>query len=182
MNKVVFTFGRINPPTKGHEKLMRAVIQTAHEEYASNIVYLSHTRNNKTDPLDWEFKHRICTKAFPLVNISKDESIKTPFQALKALSGFHGKAILIVGSDQVPEFTERMTPYAKEWNIELEVRSAGLRNNSGKVNGVSASRLRKYAIERKFDKFYEWLPSLLSDHDKKDVLEAVLKGLKNKSQ
>lgn len=180
MNKVVFTFGRLNPPTKGHEKLMQAVIRTAHEEYASNIVFLSHTQNNKTDPLDWDFKHRICCKAFPLVNISTDHTIKTPFQALKSLSEFHQKAILIVGSDQVHEFEERMMPYAKEWKIELDIRSAGLRNKSGKINGISASRMRQYVRDGKDDKFFEWCPTLLDDFDKKSLFLQVSKSLKGK--
>lgn len=179
MNKVVFTFGRLNPPTKGHEKLMQAVIRTAHEEYASNIVFLSHTQNKKTDPLDWDFKYRICKKAFPLVNISKDETIRTPFQALQSLAGFHQKAIMIVGSDQVDEF-DRMQPYAKQWGIELEIRSAGARNRSGTVNGISASRMRRYAIEGKYQEFMKWMPTLLDEHDGKELLSKVILGLGGK--
>lgn len=179
MNKVVFTFGRLNPPTKGHEKLMQAVTRTAHEEYASNIVFLSHTQNNKTDPLHWDFKQRICKKAFPLVNISDDESIKTPFQALESLAEFHQKAILIVGSDQVEEF-ERMRPYAEKWKIELEIKSAGQRNRSGTVNGISASRMRRYAIEGKQEEFFKWCPTLLDDFDKKNLLLKVSSGLNGK--
>lgn len=179
MNKVVFTFGRLNPPTKGHEKLMQAVVRTAHEEYASNIVFLSHTQNNKTDPLDWDFKYRICNKAFPFVNISKDEKIRTPFQALESLAGFHQKAIMVVGSDQVEEF-ERMRPYAEKWKIEIDIRSAGLRNKSGKINGISASRMRQYVRDGKDDKFFEWCPTLLDDSDKKSLFLQVSKSLKGK--
>lgn len=157
---------------------MKAVIHAAREENASNIVYLSHTQHNKTDPLDYDFKAEICKKAFPLVNISKDNSIKTPFQALEALSKNYDKAILIVGSDQVSEFTERMMPYAKEWGIELDVKSAGLRNNSGKVNGVSASKMRKYAQQGKLEEFFKWCPTLLSDKDKKELFRRVFRSLR----
>lgn len=176
MNKVVFTFGRFNPPTKGHEKLMKAVAQTAEKECASNVVFLSHTQNKKTDPLSWDYKARICTKAFPFVNIDKNDAIKTPFQALEFLSATYRKAIFIVGSDQVEEFN-RMKPYAEKWNIELEIRSAGRRNDSGTINGISASRMRRYAAEGKYEEFMKWLPENLSEFDGKEILSRVILGL-----
>ena len=64
MKKVVFTFGRINPPTIGHQKLVSKVESVAKTARADSRVYLSHTQTNKKDPLPYSEKLKLARKAF----------------------------------------------------------------------------------------------------------------------
>jgi len=179
MSTVVFTYGRMNPPTRGHERLITTVLETAKKVDGDHIVYLSHTQKSPTDPLDWKFKRRVCEAAFPGVNISNDELIRTPFQAFKELSNIYEKAILVVGSDQLDEFSIRMTPYAKQWGVEFEVISAGQRIiESDDIDGVSATKLRRYALENNKELFYAGLPSKLNESIKRLIFDKVRKCLK----
>lgn len=183
MKTVVFTFGRMNPPTVGHERLVKTVAETARKVGGDHVIYLSQTCASPTDPLEWNFKRRVCESAFPGVNISRDILIKTPFQALKYLGESYNKVILVVGSDQVKEFADRMTPYAKEWHIDFEIISAGERiSESEGVEGMSASKLRQLALEGKAEKFYEGLPKNLSLDVKKLVFQRVIEGLHPKTK
>ncbi len=180
MTTIVFTFGRLNPPTRGHERLVGAVLETAKQIGADHAIYLSHSHKSPTDPLDWKFKRRVCEAAFPGVNISKDDEIRNPFQALHSFSGVYEKAILVVGGDRLTEFTNRMTPYAKEWGIEFEIVSAGIRiDESDGVEGASATKLRQYALDNNRELFYSGLPSKLNEAIKRLVFDNTRKGLKN---
>lgn len=179
MPSIVFTFGRMNPPTKGHERLISKVVETAKTIGGDHIVYLSHTQNNSTDPLDWKFKKRICEAAFPGVRFSKNEKVRTPFQALESFKGNFDKVILVVGGDQINEFATRMTPYAKEWGFDFSVISAGERiDESDGVDGMSASKMRKYALENNKDKFYSGLPGNLREGAKDLIFNRTQKELK----
>jgi hypothetical protein len=180
MSTIVFTFGRLNPPTEAHRHLVMTVLETAKKNSADHVVYLSQTRNNSTDPLDWPFKKRVCEAAFPGVNISDDQSIKTPFQALKHLSEDYEKMILVVGSDRSNEFYERMSPYADKYNVDLQVYSAGTRiAESEGIDGLSSSKLRKYALEGNDKMFFEGLPKTLNQNIKNLILRNVQIGLKS---
>ena len=47
----VFAFGRFNPPTIGHQKLIEKVQSMAGQVNGKAYIFLSHKQNNKTDPL-----------------------------------------------------------------------------------------------------------------------------------
>ena len=180
MKTIVFSFARMNPPTTGHSRLISKVVEMAKALSADHAIYLSQTQNEKTDPLDWNFKHRICESAFPGINFPKDVDIKTPFQALSllALAEDYEKIIFIVGSDRVDDFTERMTPYAEELPIDFEIVSAGERiAESSSVEGMSASKLRQYALDNNDEKFFEGLPNTMNMGIKKLVLKNTKKGM-----
>lgn len=142
-------------------------------------MYLSQTHNKTTDPLNWDFKRRVCESAFPGVNISNDKSIKNPYHALKEFLVKYDRAIFVVGGDRVDEFTERMTPYAKEWGIVLEVKSAGKRVDEGRgINGVSGTKMREFAATGQKEKFLKWLPSNLKEGVKSLIYSRVRKDIK----
>lgn len=176
---VVFTFSRMNPPTIGHERVISTIIETAGKYKADHKVYLSQTCKAPSDPLDWEFKLRICKAAFPGVSISEDADIKTPFQALENLSSQYDRAILVVGQDQVNEFKTRMTKYAKIWNIDFHIVSAGNRNpESDGIEGVSATKLREYAVNGNKEAFFSNMPSNIKRDAKKLIYSNTIKGMK----
>jgi nicotinic acid mononucleotide adenylyltransferase len=104
MKKVVFTFGRLNPPTVGHQKLVDKVVSAAKKEKADAKVFLSHTQNNKKDPLNYAEKIRFARKAFgKVIEQSKSKTIIQILQELEK-SGFTD-VVLVVGSDRVTEFS-----------------------------------------------------------------------------
>lgn len=178
MSTIVFTFGRMNPPTKGHERLVSKVVETSKNIGADHLVVLSQSKRPDTDPLEWNLKRRICENAFSGVNISSDPALFNPFKVLQSFQGKYNKVILIVGSDQVPEFKERMTPYAKEWGFEFEIISAGDRNDKDGIEGMSATKMRKYAKENNWEAFQEGLPNNLRKLAKRLVFEETKRGMK----
>ena len=83
MATAVFTFGRMNPPTIGHEKLVNKVKSTARTAKATPLVYLSQTQNPKKDPLSYNDKIKFATTAFG--NLVKKSSARTVIEVLKEL-------------------------------------------------------------------------------------------------
>ncbi len=179
MKKVVFTFGRLNPPTVGHQKLVDKITSTAKREKADAKVFLSHTQNNKKDPLNYAEKIRFARKAFGTV-IEQSNS-KTIIQILQELQKKYTDIVLIVGSDRVSEFSGLLNKYnGGPFEFDsIDVRSAGARDpDAVGVAGMSASKLRALAIEGKFDTFKTGLPKKLSDSDAKDLYDTIRSVIK----
>jgi hypothetical protein len=174
MKKVVFTFGRMNPITIGHQKLVDKIISTAKREKADAKVFLSHTQNNKKDPLNYAEKIRFARKAFG--RVIEQSNSKTIIQILQELEKKYTDIILIVGSDRVNEFSGLVNKYnGKDYNFDsIEVISAGARDpDAVGVEGMSASKLRALAIEGDFDTFKTGLPKKLTARDAKDIYDII---------
>jgi nicotinic acid mononucleotide adenylyltransferase len=180
MSKIVFSFGRMNPPTKGHEKLIRKVMNLAGK--ADHMIFLSHTQNSTTDPLDWFYKLYVAKMAFPGTKFCEDRDIKTPFQALEYLARAEGydDITLVVGEDRVSDFQERMTPYARDWGVnKFRIVSAGKRNpKSRSISGMSGAKLRKHASLNEESSFCAGLPNTINTYMKKEIFGAVKRALK----
>lgn len=176
---VAFSFGRLNPPTKGHEIIVNGLQTLAKSGNADHFLFLSHSQNNDTDPLPWCLKHRIVSASFPDVNVYKKEDIKTPFDALRWLSTQYEDIVFLVGEDRYQEFTNRMTPYATKWGIKnFLVMSAGHRDpDANDVTGASASKLRALALKAEKKEFFMGLPNQLNSKMKQQVYQLTLKGL-----
>jgi recombinational DNA repair protein RecT len=178
MKSVAFTFGRMNPPTTGHQLLVNKLAAYAKQHGASPRVYLSHSTGKK-DPLQYDTKIAFARKAFGA--IVKKSPAKNIIQILKNLEdeGFK-KVVLIAGSDRIPEFTKLLNAYnGKEYNFdEIEVISAGERDpDADDVSGMSASKLRALAKDEKTAEFMRGAPSTLKITDKKSLYTAVRKAL-----
>jgi len=178
MKTVVFAFGRMNPPTTGHQKLVTGLVAQAKKAKATPRVYLSHSVGKK-DPLPYDKKIAFARKAFGA--IVKKSPAKNIIQILKTLEdeGFK-KVVLIAGSDRIPEFTKLLNAYnGKEYNFdEIEVISAGERDpDADDVSGMSASKLRALAKDEKAAEFMRGAPSTLKITDKKSLYTAVRKAL-----
>ena len=163
MKKVVFTFGRMNPPTVGHQKLVDKVTAEAKKQSADARVYLSHTQNKKKDPLDYNSKVKYATKAFG--SIVTKTNAKTIIQVLKELqSAGYTDVTLIVGSDRIPEFKKLLTKYnGKDYSFNsINFTSAGQRDPDAEgVEGMSASKMRALAMEGDLASFKSGLPKAL---------------------
>lgn len=176
---VVFTFGRFNPPTIGHEKLVSKVGEVAAQENANHVVFLSQTHKAGKDPLSWKDKYDLFRKMFPNTNVSRDQTVNTPFVAMEKLGKDYDKVIMVVGSDRVEQFQNDMQKYLKDWGIkEFQVVSAGERDPDAEgAEGMSASKARQLAADGNFDLFAKSLPNSINNAIKKVVFNKIRKNL-----
>ena len=174
----MFTFGRFNPPTIGHQVLVSKVVEVASGQNADHVVYLSHTHKPKKDPLAWKDKFGLFRKMFPSVVVSKDASIKNPYLAMEALGKKYKNVIMVVGSDRVERFKGDMQKYLPEWGIEnFDVVSAGERDPDAEgAEGMSASKARQLATDGNFAEFAKTLPSGINNATKKVVYNKIRKN------
>jgi hypothetical protein len=153
-------FGRFNPPTIGHEKLLNKISQTAGKggEYR---IYPSRSQDPEKNPLDASEKVGYMRKMFPdhANAIVDDDKTRTIFDVLKAA---HGKGYtsvnIVVGEDRLKEFTNLANKYnGKLYNFDkINVINAGKRDAAAKgVTGMSASKLRAAASDGDYDSFRE---------------------------
>ena len=183
---IVFAFGRFNPPTVGHEKLIKKVAQVA----GSNPfrIYPSFTTKPKTDPLPHSLKVAYMRKMFKKYakNIIADKDAKTAIMIAEKIfkEGFKN-LVMVAGSDRVREFSTLLNRYNdapdKKGNQlfkfdSVKVVSAGERDPDAEgVEGMSASKMRVAAANSDFDSFKQGIPATLSDADKKKLYFDVRK-------
>ena len=173
---VVFTFGRFNPPTTGHEKLIQKVAAVA----GSNPfrIYPSQSQNQKKDPLPFALKVAYMRKMFPKYarNIIADRNLKTALDiAVKLHNEGFKNLMMVVGSDRVNEFSSLLKSYngveGKKHGFydfdTIQVVSAGDRDPDAEgVSGMSASKMRTAASNGDFNSFEKGLPSGFRDGKK----------------
>ena len=180
-------FGRFNPPTTGHEKLLDKLAKTAKgKDY---FVFTSQSSDAKKNPLDYQTKVKFMRKMFPkhARNIIMDSSIKVVLDAVMHIQkkGYKN-LVMVVGSDRVQQFNDLLKKYngvdSKHGKYEfdtIKVVSAGARDpDSDDVSGMSASKQRENAKNNDFRKFSMGLPKGVTDSLAKDLFNAVRKGMK----
>ena len=169
--QMVFTFGRFNPPTTGHEKLIQKVASVA----GSNPfrIYPSHSQNPKKDPLPHSLKVAYMRKMFP--RYKKNIMATKEKQVFEIVTTLHNQGftdvIMVVGSDRVKEFESLLTKYNGVngrhgfYDFKsIDVVSAGERDPDAEgVTGMSASKMRAAATMGDFDSFKLGLPSGFRD-------------------
>lgn len=183
---VFFSFGRMNPPTIGHEKLLDKLASTAGKN--PYRMYLSQSSEPKKNPLQYKDKIKFVRKMFPrhARNVLMNNKIKTVFDVAVSLynEGFR-KVVMVVGSDRVREFDALLSRYngAKGphglYNfVDIKVVSAGARDPDAEgVEGMSASKMRGAAKDDDFTMFSQGLPKQFSNKDAKALFNAVRKGM-----
>ena len=185
----IFTFGRFNPPTLGHEKLIIAVANVARREGGEYFVYPSHSQDPKKNPLDQTTRVKYMKKMFPK---HKENIItSTGKTALEIASELHDKKytnlVMVVGSDRVKEFQSMLDRYNGDENKAhgfydfdtIKVVSAGERDPDAEgVSGMSASKMRQSAVEGDFKTFRSGIPSSLNDKDTKKMFNDIRKGMR----
>ena len=188
---VYFTFGRMNPPTTGHEKLMNELSKKSGKN--PYRVYLSQSTDKKKNPLDFKYKVKTVRKFFPkhARSVMLDKKVKTVFDAVTEMynDGFKNIA-MVVGSDRVNEFNTLLNKYNGVkgrhglYNFnKINVISAGDRDpDADDVSGMSASKMRSLANEGDFTQFSQGLPRNVSNSDAKKVYNEVRKGMGLKEQ
>ena len=150
------TFGRMNPPTRGHEKLVDRVKELAGD--GDHHVFVSGSHDPKRNPLNPKQKNSYLKSSFPGTNISQQPSA---FHAMKKLHDDGYKDVtVVVGADRVDDF-DRIGNH-KDFSFDkFNVVSAGEREG-GEVENISASRARQAAKEKNYGEFKAMTPTLMS--------------------
>ena len=183
---LTIAFGRFNPPTVGHGKLLAAAQKAAQGEDMK--IYPSRSQDAKKNPLDPDMKVSFMKKMFPdyAENIVNDDEMKSIFNVLTmADEGGYRNVNIIVGSDRQAEFENLATKYNGDlYNFEnIRVISAGVRDADAEgVEGMSASKMRKAVVDDDFKAFRSGTPKELDDGDTQALFDAVRAGMKFKKK
>lgn len=161
LGTIALTFGRFNPPTIGHEKLLNTVSEQGADNYR---IYPSRTVDPKKNPLEPDVKIDFMTRMFPnhADAIVNDGDMSNIFNVLSNLNqeGYSG-VTMVVGSDRVSEFKSLLEKYnGQAYDFEeLNVISAGERDPDAEgVEGMSASKLRAMAAAGDLEGFTQGVP------------------------
>ena len=178
---VVFAFGRFNPPTIGHELLVKAVKKLAQQRNADHVIYASRSQDAKKNPLSVEKKVKYLKLMFKSTNFAAaNDQERTFIEAAKALNKKYKNIIMIAGSDRIAEFKRLLNTYnGKEFNFDtIEVVSAGERDpDADDATGMSASKMRSLAVKGSYSEFKKGLPSSVRDIDGKRLMNDIRDGM-----
>ena len=183
----VFTFGRYQPPTKGHLRVWEKVADT---EGDAHYIYTSHTKDKKRNPLDYNTKIGLIKSALKEHNINAeviDSEAKTIIDVVVDIANKgYNNLIFVGGSDRLDDMVSLIRKYNDKPNAEgnsyhfdsIEGVSAGERDpDSDNVEGVSGTKLRQMAIDGDFEGFKNNL-AFSDESTIKEVMELIKTSIK----
>lgn len=184
---VVMAFGRYNPPTTGHLKLIDKVREVADKHHAPHTVIVSHSQSAKKDPLTSMQKLKHLKRYSPGTNFdasSKDHP-SIFHHAAKLHAAGHDHLIVVAGSDRVKEFHDVLHRYNGvegrhgHYNFKkITVVSAGHRDPDAEgAEGMSGTKMREHAKNNDFSSFRQGVPSHVSDYHAKELMKDTRKGM-----
>lgn len=180
-------FGRMNPPTVGHEKLVNHVQNVAKKVGGTAHIVVSHSQDPKKNPLTPAQKLKHAKRAFPGVNVSASDKDAPNF--LAQASKMHAAGVthfhMVGGQDRVDEYDKLLHKYNGVkgphgyFNFKhIEVHSAGDRDPDAEgVEGMSASKMREHATKGNFKEFRKGVPSKMTDAHAKELYNHVRSGM-----
>lgn len=185
----VFAFGRMNPPTVGHEKLVNKVKEVAKEHKANHLIVISHSQDAKKNPLSSDKKLKHAKRFFP--NTTLKTSSKEAPTFLQHAAEIHKSGtqhlIMVGGSDRVDEYHKKLHQYngegeGKLYNFKsIKVVSAGERDPDAEgVEGMSASKMREHAKNNNFNEFKKGVPAHVSEKHAQELFKDVRHGMQLK--
>ena len=174
-------FGRFNPPTTGHEKLLDTVASSSDE--GDYIIVPSRSQDKKKNPLDPDTKVSVMRQMYPKHSekIVNDPANRTIFDVLKkAHNDGYTNVRIVGGGDRVKEFEKLSGNYnGKLYQFDnIEVTSAGDRDPDAEgTEGMSASKQRKAAAENDFKSFRQGVPKSMDDEAAKMLFNTLRKSM-----
>ena len=180
MSRVVVAWGRFNPPTIGHKKLIEAVAKIAKgDDY---FIYPTHTHKKPKDPLPSNKKVEYMKKMFPThaSHIVYNKDINTIIKLLQEYQGTYTDLTLVAGSDRIPSYKALLDKYnGVEYTYRnLDVVSAGERDpDADGASGMSASKMRAAAKDGDFKSFRKGIADTLDDNEKMQLMMEVREGM-----
>jgi len=179
---LTIAFGRFNPPTTGHQKLLDTVATSSDD--GDYVIVPSRSQDKKKNPLDADSKVEVMKQMFPQHSgkIVNDPANRTIFDVMKkAHADGYANVRIVGGSDRVGEFEKLTGTYNKKlYDFDkIEVRSAGDRDADGEgVEGMSASKQRKYAADNDLKGFLQGVPTSMNREMAKQLFQNVRAGMK----
>jgi len=164
----VFTFGRFNPPTTGHAKLVDRLQKVSKSVGGVPILFTSHSNDKKKNPLTFKQKHNYLKKFFGKQVAVPNTNARTVFDICNELyKQGYTSVTMVVGSDRIREFDNLIKKYnsvkARHGFYkfdDIQIVSAGERDpDADDVSGMSASKMRQFAEDGNFDEFKKGVPS-----------------------
>ena len=174
----IITFGRMNPITVGHEKLVKKVKRIARLLNATPLVYLSHSNDNRKNPIPYDLKFSLARTAFG--SVVKRSDARTPLEVLAELDGQYDKIIFVGDKPRADQLLPILNRYnGIEYNFKsIKTISAGARTGKNFVDAISATKMRKYVSQNDYNSFVAGLATNLKPYGR-FVYELVRKGNEN---
>jgi len=173
----VAAFGRLNPPTIGHAKLVDKIKSVPGDHF----LFLSQTQNAKDNPLSFDQKIRFAKASFSDITIG-NPTVRTPIEMMQQLEKLgYTDIVYIAGSDRASSFDQLLNKYnGKDYKFNsIKVVSAGERDpDADGAEGMSASKMRKAAIEGDFDSFKQGVANPQIATEMYDAIRDAM-GIKN---
>ena len=183
---IVVTFGRFQPPTSGHEKVVDKVLSVAKRMGFESRIYTSPSQNNVKNPLRYKDKVRFLRAMFPKATVHEDAKIINPFYMMKQLSdqGYRN-VVLIVGGDRIADMKREISKYIKHEDKKksfefdnFEVISSGKRDPDAEgTTGMSGTKMRAAVQDDDFDLFSQGLPKATTKRLAKSLFDAIRKAI-----
>jgi hypothetical protein len=184
-NTLYLTFARMNPPTRGHQKLMDSIAESAGKN--PYRIYLSQKCDQKKNPLLYEDKIKIVRRCFPRHSrsIYQDKNVRNILEAATAAydSGYKN-IVLLCGEDRISDFNrvklynDKTGQHGYYCFESIKIKSIGKRNSdTNTIEGISATILREAAENSDFTKFSCGVPTTMSDNETKELYNKVRVGL-----
>lgn len=182
----VMAFGRMNPPTTGHEVLVNKVKSVAKQVGGSHHIVLSHSQDAAKNPLTSAQKVKHAKRFFPDTNISVATKEEPNF--LTQAAKLHKQGVthlhMVAGADRVAEYHKLLHKYngtheGALFNFKkITLHNAGERDPDAEgTEGMSASKMRKHAGSGSFDDFRQGIPKHVPEHHAKELFRDVRKGM-----
>ncbi len=187
----VMAFGRMNPPTTGHEVLVNKVKSVANRVGGSHHVVLSHSQDAAKNPLTAAQKVKHAKRFFPDTNISLATKDEPNF--LTQAAKLHKQGVthlhMVAGADRVAEYHKLLHKYngtheGALFNFKkITLHNAGARDPDAEgTEGMSASKMRSHATSNSFDDFRQGIPKHVPEHHAKELFRDVRKGMQIKEE
>ena len=185
-NHHVMAFGRMNPPTTGHLKLIDKVKGVAQKVGGKHSVVVSHSQDTKKNPLSGEQKLKHLKRYSPGTNFATSSKEHPTF--LHHAAELHKKGVthlhMVAGSDRVKEYHDKLHQYngthkgALYHFKKITVHSAGHRDPDAEgTEGMSGSKMREHAKNKDFSSFRQGVPHHVSDTHAKELMHDVRRGM-----
>lgn len=177
---VVFAYGRFNPPTIGHELLVKVVKKVAAANHADHVIYASRSQDPKKNPLSVDKKVHYLSLMFPGTKFAPATDVESTFlQAAKQLNKKYKNIIMVAGSDRAELFDLLHRYNGNLFHFDtINGVSAGARDpDSDTASGMSASKMRALASQADFVQFKRGLPSSMRELDARRMMNDVRHGM-----
>ena len=183
----VMAFGRMNPPTTGHLKVIDKVKEVAHKHNAEHSVVTSHSQDSKKNPLSASQKVKHLKRYSPGTHFVSSSKEHPTF--LHHAAELHKKGVthlhMVAGSDRVKEYKEKLNKYngthkGALYNFKkIHVHSAGHRDpdSEDSTEGMSGTKMREHAKNKDIHSFKKGVPSHVSNEHTKELMHDTRKGM-----